>query len=128
MFIAGLSKAISDKLVHHYTKSIFTRFNPNFWNPSISHNNKYKGGLKENGEKFFLSTTALVMFTDAWHLFNFVGNSCLIFSTVLALKSGFLYYCSWYYVVIYFVVFKSVFTGSFNLFYSKVFIIKKKKR
>jgi hypothetical protein len=60
-----------DKLQFHFDGSIFKKYdNRLFWDPSISWKNKYKDGDPTNGEKFFLSKTLLVGFTDAWHMFK----------------------------------------------------------
>ena len=68
---AGICEAIMDKLQFHYDSTIFKDYsNQLFWNPAISWKNKYKNGDPTNGEKFFLSKTLLVGFTDAWHLFK----------------------------------------------------------
>lgn len=69
--LAGMFEAVMDKLQFHYYLSIFKNFkNQLFWNPNISWRNKYKDGNPAEGEKFFLSKTLLVGFTDAWHLFK----------------------------------------------------------
>jgi hypothetical protein len=59
-----------DTLDHHYSTSIFIKWNPKFWNPDISWKNKYRKGVKDLGPAFFLSTGLLVAFTDGWHLFK----------------------------------------------------------
>lgn len=80
LFLAGISKAVQDTLVHHYSISVFPQnqqettlgAGPNFWNPELSWKNKYTnwdGGIRT--PRFPLSTTALVFLTDAWHLFQF---------------------------------------------------------
>lgn len=76
----GTTKAIQDKLQFHFDNSIFSKLG-NFWNPQQSWKNKWKNGNKEEGEKFFLSSTLLVSLTDAWHLFGLIRN----FSIFLAL-------------------------------------------
>lgn len=69
--LAGMFEAVMDKLQFHYYLSIFKNFkNQLFWNPNISWRNKYKDGNPAEGEKFFLSKTLFVGFTDAWHLFK----------------------------------------------------------
>lgn len=74
LLLAGVSEAIMDKLQFHYSLSVFSRFNPLFWNPDISWKNKWKNGDKLQGEKFWLSSTLFVFTTDAWHLFKFFRN------------------------------------------------------
>lgn len=70
--LAGFFKAIMDKLQFHWHRSIFNHnrdtYNPLFWDPSISWENKYKLGSGYKEEKFKFSTTLLVFLTDAWHL------------------------------------------------------------
>ena len=68
--LAALCNAVMDTLAHHYPTSIFTKWDPQFWNPAISWKNKYKEGIKAYGPAFFLSTGMLVLFTDGWHLFK----------------------------------------------------------
>lgn len=81
VFCAGISNAVQDTLVHHYSTSIFPQnqqettlgAGPIFWNPELSWKNKYTdwdGGIRT--PRFPLSTTALVFLTDAWHLFQFI--------------------------------------------------------
>lgn len=66
--ISGIGKAIRDTLAHHFERSIFKDLNPLFWNPVLSGNNKWKNGDRNQGEKFFLSTTLLVSLTEGWHI------------------------------------------------------------
>jgi hypothetical protein len=63
--LSGISKAIMDLSEEGKLKG-----NPIFWHKSQSWKNKWKGGLKKNGEKFFGSSRWFVLFTDAWHLFG----------------------------------------------------------
>jgi len=78
IIISGVSKAVMDSLNHYYGNSIFFRFyNDLYWNPSISWKNKYKNYPDDKSPKFFLSTTLFVMFTDAWHLFQFFAYKSL---------------------------------------------------
>jgi len=77
LIIAGVSEGVMDTLAHHFNTSIFNGLNPKFWNPTISGGNKWKNGLKENGEKFLFSSTLLVMFTEAWHVFKFIRTMTL---------------------------------------------------
>jgi len=70
-FIAGICEAIMDKLQFHYENSIFRNYkNQLFWDPKLSWRNKYKNNDPLLGEKFFLSKSLLVGFTDAWHMFK----------------------------------------------------------
>jgi len=91
--IAGCAKGCMDTIIFHYDKSIFKKLNPNFWYEPIACNNKYKGGLKENGPRFFLSTTALVFLTSGWHLMQwvFLNSLFLAFSLSSTITEHFYY-------------------------------------
>lgn len=66
--LAGFSKAICDLSEEGKLKF----YKKTFWIKVLSSNNKYKNNDPKQGEKFWQSTNALVMFTDAWHLFGFI--------------------------------------------------------
>jgi hypothetical protein len=91
LLIAGIAKSVQDTLAHHYSSSIFSdkeKYNPVFWNPKLSWMNKYPydpqtGKLDTSKERFFGSTTILVAFTDAWHLFQLISINLLGGSTFL---------------------------------------------
>lgn len=103
---ASLCKAIKDTLAFHYGSSIFKNLNAQFWNPNISWLNKYADYPTDNSAAFFLSKTALVFLTDAWHLFDFL---MLIFLFLAAWKGGNFIYSLLIYAV--------VFNVAYYLFY-----------
>jgi hypothetical protein len=74
---ASISEAIMDTVQFHYEKSIFKpdhmKYNPLFWDASISWKNKYKENSMTE-PKFYGSTTIFVFLTDAWHFFKFLRN------------------------------------------------------
>ncbi len=72
IILAGISEAVMDKVQFHYNKSIFSKLNGLFWDPSISWKNKWKSDLKT--ERFKGSSNIFVFTTDAWHLFKFLRN------------------------------------------------------
>jgi hypothetical protein len=104
--IAGLAEAGMDALAHDFEGSIFKDANPNFWNPIISGGNKWKNGDRNQGERFFLSSTLLVGFTEGWHLFKMV-RTLFLFGAVALI-------CGWIIALICMIVFK----GSFTIFYN----------
>lgn len=75
-------KAIADAIAHG---GKINERGP-FWSQS-SWRNKYKNGEPKQGERFFGSSTVFVMFTDGWHLFNFLYD---------ALKSIAIILCVWH--------------------------------
>jgi hypothetical protein len=72
LVIAGVADAIRDVLDHRFEESKFKNLNPRFWNRILSGENKWKDGKRENGERFFLSSSLLVFTTEAWHLFKMI--------------------------------------------------------
>lgn len=114
--IAGISNAIMDILQHKFKLSIFynSKFNELFWNPRKSWKNKWtwsNGALKE---KFLGSSTVFVFVTDAWHLFQFIYNTC--WQLAISIHTP--------YPVVSFVVLKTLNSGVFELFYK--YILKKR--
>lgn len=87
--IAAYCEAVMDTLAHHFEKSIFAKLNSKWWNPVVSGNNKWKNGDKSQGERFFLSSTLLVGFTEAWHLFKMIRTFC-VFLAMATLEYQFL--------------------------------------
>jgi len=83
LFISSASNGIMDKLMFHYTTSIFKNLNPSFWNPSVSWKNKWKNGNKSEGERFLGSSTIFVSLTDAWHLFKSIMMNSIRISVVI---------------------------------------------
>lgn len=70
---AAACNAVMDTLQFRYKKSIFSKWNEQFWNGAVSWKNKYKD--YDNGDeraKFPFAKTALVGLTDGWHLFQFL--------------------------------------------------------
>lgn len=111
LVIAAICKAVKDTVEFHYDYSIFAKCNTKYWNPLTSWRNKYKEDLKT--PKFWGSTTIFVMFTDAWHLFDFLQ----LVSFLLAI----IFYGKMIYFVVDFVIFYIIFCCIFELFYSLIF-------
>jgi len=92
VILSAVSEGIMDTLQFHYLSSRFKNFkNHLFWDPYHSWRNKYKNGDPKQGERFFLSTTLLVGFTDGWHLFKLLRNLFLfgsIFTILLFFSVG----------------------------------------
>lgn len=75
--IAAIANGIMDVLANHFDQSRFRRLS-NWWNPARSWRMKWKNGDPAQGERFLLSSTALVWLTDAWHLFKGIMLVCLV--------------------------------------------------
>ncbi len=88
IFTAGASKGFNETLSFHWKE--FHRQFPNasskWFNPSVSWRNKYENNDPSAGAKFPLSTSVLVMFTDQYHLNNFINK--LAWGSALVIKIG----------------------------------------
>src|SRR5687768_11332737 len=89
-FLSGSAKGFNETLLHHYSyfRKKFPGANEQWFNPKISWRNKYKDGTSQSGEKFPLSTSVLVMFTDQYHLNHFVHKSALLTALVIKIGEG----------------------------------------
>lgn len=90
VFTAGASKGFNETLLHHWKafRRSFPKANPNWYNPDISWRNKYKNGDPDAGAKFPLSTSVLVMFTDQYHLNNFINKAAWTSALVIKIGEG----------------------------------------
>ena len=88
VLLAGAAKGFNETLQFHWKefKRQFPRANPQWFNPAISYRNKYKNHNSQDGPRFFLSTSVLVMATDQYHLNNFINRAC--WGTALVIKLG----------------------------------------
>lgn len=110
ILLAAMFKAASDTFADHYDTSIFTKYNPQFWNKTISWKNKWIGGDKANGHKKGLKYWDPI--SDAWHISNGCMVSCFI-------AAGIFYPAFNPFIV--FVVSGVLFTVVFNTFYNHIF-------
>ena len=74
MMLSGAAKGLNETLEFnwHGFAAVFPKANPKWFYPQQSFKNKYKDGDRAKGEKFPLSSSVLVMFTDQYHLDNFI--------------------------------------------------------
>lgn len=89
IFVAGMSKGVSDTLQFHYTKSVFSTFTnqEQYWNPAISWKNKYEDYDKgDKSEAFLFSRSVLVWWTDAWHLAQTIQTLAWALALIFALR------------------------------------------
>ena len=130
--VAGIFNGRMDSVQFHYSQTEFSKKgNDLYYNPDISWANKYKtddtGSFIRDTEgklqpRFFLSTTALVLFTDFWHLQQFFMLSILTLIGVLSFAfSDPISYKKWYWVVttliIVFILWKACFSLGFHISY-----------
>lgn len=109
-FLTGFEKAVNDLSEEGKLKG-----NPLYWWKSKSSIRKYKNGDKAQGEDFKFSTTILVMFTDGWHLFQYLYNRT---NKLLGVSIGVLAALySWYYLF-WFIGSSIIYQGTFHIFYT----------
>jgi len=104
--IAGISKAICDVSSINGKADKLSKLDIFWWRKSISSNNKYKNRDKAQGEAFLGSTTIFVIFTDAWHLFDFIGD--------LSLAIAMIFIPDWWWIFIVFLIKQTIFEGLFR--------------
>ncbi len=90
VFVGGSAKGFNETLQFNYRifEKKFPGANRQWFDPRVSWRNKYEGANPDNGPKFFLSTSALVMFTDQYHLNNFIQRSALVSALVIKIGDG----------------------------------------
>lgn len=113
VILASVFFAVIDTLSHHYGRSWFARFDPYFWNPDISWENKYSDYPTP---KFWGSTNIFVWTTDAFHLFKSMGIICFMASIIV--------YREIYGPIIDLIIHGATYNIVFSLFYH-VILIKK---
>ena len=89
-FLGGASKGFNETLQFNYEifRKKFPTANRQWFDPRVSWRNKYEGGNPDNGPKHFMSTSLLVMFTDQYHLNNFIHKASLMSALVLKIGEG----------------------------------------
>lgn len=132
LVISAISKAVMDTIAHHHDKSIFNKIKSPFWKEFFSNNSwrcKYSKKLEKGNawyylgfyeptykERFPFSTTIFVMFTDAWHLFQFlILTSFQAIILLPFLENGVVDY------ILSILFFKAIFGFIFELFYTQIF-------
>ncbi len=88
VFLAGASKGFNETL-HYHWKEFHRQFpgaNARWFYPAESWKNKYRNNDPDAGPKFFLSTSVLVMFTDQYHLNNFINK--MAWGSAVVVKLG----------------------------------------
>ena len=68
LLLSATCKAFQDKFLFRETKD----------SPMLTWRNKWKNGDNNQGERFWGSSRWFVIFTDKWHLFDFLRTSLLI--------------------------------------------------
>lgn len=90
VLVGGAAKGFNETLQFNYRifEKAFPGANKQWFDPKVSWRNKYEGGNPDNGPKSFLSTSLLVMFTDQYHLNNFIHKAALMSALVIKIGEG----------------------------------------
>ncbi len=90
LMLSGSAKGLNETLEFnwHGFAAVFPKANPKWFWPQQSYMNKYKDGDRAKGEKFPLSSSVLVMFTDQYHLDNFIHRGALTAALVIKIGEG----------------------------------------
>lgn len=90
VFVGGAAKGFNETLQFNYKifEKTFPGANKQWFDPKVSWRNKYEEGNPDNGPKFFLSTSVLVMFTDQYHLNNFIQRTAIMSAIVIKIGEG----------------------------------------
>ena len=126
--LSGICDAVIDTLQFHYSKSIFTKYNEQWWNPAISWTNKYidhdvNKGLRKITILGFITIDYPVQLTDAYHFFKMWREVFNTASITSALIVG-TYFTSieWYVAIAFFGIIGIARNNSFSLFFNKLLI------
>jgi hypothetical protein len=115
LFVAGGADGFAESLKFHYP-SVKRKLNLSdaYWNPDVSWRNKYAYGDPEKGNKFFLSTTALVWTTDGYHMSRMVRNTAIVAGIAFKIGGG---KQKWYMYAVDLVTCSIAYSAGFNLSY-----------
>ena len=90
IFTAGIAKGFNEGLQYRYKgfEALFPKANDQWFYPTFSFKNKYEDGDPAKGARFPLSTSVLVMFTDQYHMNNFIQKTALTAALVIKIGEG----------------------------------------
>jgi hypothetical protein len=90
LMLSGAAKGFNETLEFNWKgfAAVFPKANPKWFYPQQSFKNKYKDGDPAKGEKFPLSSSVLVMFTDQYHLNNFIHRGAITAALVIKIGEG----------------------------------------
>lgn len=125
IFISAIFKALMDDLQFHYNRIRMKLMlkNPQYWNPEVSWENKYKWGEgKPKLIKWLLKNT-LVFITDGWHLCQFIFLNSLFVAVLLytpIIKAPYMLFFN-------FLIYRMLFGLVFNIFYLYIWVVMRPK-
>ncbi len=125
LFIAGIANAMMDTLKSQWAVSRWLDLPTSHWwyqwaGPE-AWRNKWKNGVPALGERFWLSSTALVFLTDGWHFFQMIWGTCFVLAIVFYQPIAVWWGIDLPVWLFDFVILKTIYLISFNIFYDKIF-------
>jgi hypothetical protein len=127
IILASICNAVMDICAHKFTISIFRKLNKQYWDATVSWENKYIGGKQENGRVkmtlFGYTFNKHPAQTDAWHLFKslmivfLIASGSILFFVDINLPN-------WLLALGYFTVGGLIWNETFKLFYKRILISK----
>lgn len=119
LFTSGCFDATAEvcRINYTYFAAVFPNSNQQFWDAKKSAGNKWKNGDSQHGERFFLSSTALVWTTDGYHLTRMLRNCTMVAGLTINIgdKKPFTQY------LLEAVIYYFAYTAGFNLTYNLLF-------
>lgn len=116
VIVAAMANSVMDVLKFRYQGSFFDRPRWQTFCGPMSWQNKWKPGTGYKVERFTLSSTVLVCTTDMWHLAQMVMKTCFV-AAIIAYSPLVNWWAD-------FIIYSSVYSIVFELFYSKIWIKK----
>lgn len=115
-FSSGAFNGAGEILRNKYPKfkAVHPGANDQFWNPLLSWPNKWKNGDILQGERFFLSSTALVFLTDGYHLLRTFEKNLMVAAIVI----NFYERKKWYVYLAEFVAYSAAWSIGFHSTYT----------
>lgn len=118
IILSSIANACMDVVTHHYDKSIFSKYDRYYFDPSISWVNKYNKNDASLGRKQWHGIVIHEAFTDFWHLCKSI-TICSFIGAVVCYE-----YQSKWLMLFDFISYGIIWNMTFSLFYNKILIKK----
>ncbi len=120
--ISGILDAVMDITTQKYNASIFSHWNPKYWNPAISWENKYIDGDVNKGRRQInlglFKINVPVQLTDGWHLLKMLREILNVTAIIMAINVSMPF--SLMHTIYLFILFGVTRNLMFSLFYNKI--------
>ena len=118
LFVSGMADGLAEACKYKTSGVLeVLPFDKQFIDPSVSWKNKWRNGDPAQGERFPLSSTALVGVTDMYHLSRTLRNVTMIAGVTIQIGES----KKWYYHIFDSVIYYLSYTLGFTLSYDIIF-------